>query len=490
MPSRARELESPSPSKSRCPRSLSFATCRMMDRRLTTFIRYRFGEFVLSPRQRLLWRGGAPVALIPKYFDLLHLLIRRRQEAVSKQAIFTEVWSDVIVSDGALSQAIRILRRTLDDDARDPRFIRTVPRHGYQFVWTALEEQPDVGQLGPAPANGGSAREDSQARPIEPPALDTLVDDLLRLTAAGSPSRDDARDVAERLHASGTADAVAHLISRPRHAKALALLRDSRWHVPGAGVVPLKGAQGLAAGFELTRLRLSDMRRTIAARWAGAAGAGALGGAWAGVCGSVALLMAPSSTARPEAIVALSTVGFTAGAIGAAGVGAGLAAAEVIARSRRRLALTVCGAVAGATVGALAILLLRALLDTFLGLQLTRGGGAVEGLVIGAAAGASYALATPQPPGGGVAAPGGRRRLEVMATVGLGCAAGAVMLSWMGFPMVGGYVHAVAQATRDGELLLAPLGRFIGEPGFGPLTRAVLGAFEGGVFGASLAYGL
>ena len=456
---------------------------------MTVPIRYRFDGFVLSPRQRVLSRHGVPVALIPKYFDLLHLLIRRRHEAISKQVIFTEVWSDVIVSDGALSQAIRILRRTLDDDARDPRFIRTVPRHGYQFVWTALEEHPDEGQLGAAPANGPE-RQDPLAQAIEPPALETLVDDLLRLAAAGAPSRDDARDVAERLHASGTADAVAHLISRPRHAKALALLRDSRWHVPGAGIVPLKGAQGLAAGLELTRLRLSDMRRTIAARWAGAAGAGAIGGAWAGVCGSVALLMAPSSTAQPEAIVALSTVGFTAGAIGAAGVGAGLAAAEVIARSRRRLALTVCGAAAGAMVGALAILLLRAMLDTFLGLQLTRAGGAVEGLVIGAAAGASYALATPQPPGGGVAAPGGRRRLRVMVAVGLGCAAGAVMLSWMGFPMVGGYVHAVAQATRDRQLLLAPLGRFIGEPGFGPLTRTVLGAFEGGVFGAALAYGL
>ena len=58
---------------------------------MTTSIRYRFGEFVLSPRQRVLWRHGAPVDLIPKYFDVLCLLIRRRHEAVSKQAIFTEV---------------------------------------------------------------------------------------------------------------------------------------------------------------------------------------------------------------------------------------------------------------------------------------------------------------------------------------------------------------------------------------------------------------
>jgi hypothetical protein len=409
---------------------------------------------------------------------------------VSKQVIFTEVWSDVIVSDGALSQAIRILRRTLDDDAREPRFIRTVPRHGYQFVWAALEEQPDDGPLaGRQPEDATASAKEATPQPAAP-TLQSRVDELLRLSAAGPASRDDARDVAERLHGLGTAEALAQLATRPHHARALALMRDSRWHVPGAGAVPLKGPQGVAAGIELIRLRLSDMGRTVASRWAAAAGAGAIGGAWAGACGGVALLLAPSSTARPESIVALGTVGFAAGAIGAAGIGAGLAAAEVLARSRRRLALTLCGAIAGAIVGALAFLLLRSLLDTFLGFELVNGGGAVEGLVIGAAAGLSYALATPQPPGGGVAAPVGRRRLRVMAAVGLGCALGAVVLSTTGLPLVGGYVHAIARAASNGQLLLAPLGRFIGEPGFGPLTQMLFGAFEGAVFGAALAYGL
>ena len=437
----------------------------------------------------MLWRHGAPVALIPKYFDLLHLLIRRRHEAVSKQAIFTEVWSDVIVSDGALSQAIRILRRTLDDDAREPRFIRTVPRHGYQFVWSVLEEQPDDGppldtDQAPAPAAAEDARQPAV------PTLQLLVDELMRLEAAGPASRDDARDVAERLHVLGTAEALGELEKRPHHARALALMRDSRWHVPGAGDVPLAGPDGAAAAAELIRLRLSDMGRTVASRWAAAAGAGAIGGAWAGVCGGVALLLAHGSTARPESIVALGTVGFAAGAIGAGGIGAGLAAAEVLARSRRRLALTLCGAAAGAITGTLAYLLLRALLDTFLGLALVTGGAAVAGLLVGGAAGFSYASATPQPPGGGVAAPAGRRRLRVMATVALGCGLAALALSGLGLPLVGGYVHAVVQATRGGEVLLEPLGQFIGEPGFGPLTQALFGAFEGAVFGASLAFGL
>jgi DNA-binding winged helix-turn-helix (wHTH) protein len=101
---------------------------------VTPPVLFRFGEFVLSPRRRLLLRNGTPVALIPKYLDLLLLLVVRRHDAVSKRAIFDEVWSDVVVSDGALSQAVRTLRRTLGDDSREPRFIRTVSRHGYQFV--------------------------------------------------------------------------------------------------------------------------------------------------------------------------------------------------------------------------------------------------------------------------------------------------------------------------------------------------------------------
>ena len=117
---------------------------------MTSPVRFRFAEFVLSPRQRLLLRNGTPVALIPKYLDLLLLLVVRRHDAVSKQAIFENVWSDVVVSDGALSQAVRTLRRTLGDDSREPRFIRTVSRHGYQFVWAEVVEEIDEGQVATA----------------------------------------------------------------------------------------------------------------------------------------------------------------------------------------------------------------------------------------------------------------------------------------------------------------------------------------------------
>ena len=61
--------------------------------------RYRFSEFVLSPRRRVLARDGRELPLIPRYFDLLVFLVAHRHEAVHRRDIFDRVWSDVVVSD-------------------------------------------------------------------------------------------------------------------------------------------------------------------------------------------------------------------------------------------------------------------------------------------------------------------------------------------------------------------------------------------------------
>ena len=446
-------------------------------------VRFRFSEFVLSPRQRLLLRNGAPVPLIPKYFDLLHLLIRRRFDAVSKQAIFAEVWSDVIVTDGALSQAIRTLRRALGDDSREPRFIRTVARHGYQFVWAeVLEEadEPTVRQEETSRAQSSSTQSSE--------TIDSLVEQFVAAAASGD---EEARDLAERLHLFGTAEAMARITSTPGHAPAVALMRDARWNIPGAGGVPLvSDPEPARTILALIRLRVSNVRDEVTRRWTGAAAAGAVGGAAAGFCGGVVLYLMPMSQARLQSALALSAIGAVAGFVGAGGIGAGLVTAEALARSRRGLALTLCGAAAGALVALFAHALLRALLEGLVGVHFAYSGGALDGLVLGAAAGAGYALATRQPPGGGLAAPAGWARARAAAVTGICCAAAAVILSLSGRLLVGGIVHDIARTSRDAELVLAPLGHLIGEPGFGPITRTLLSAFEGGMFGYALTLGL
>jgi DNA-binding winged helix-turn-helix (wHTH) protein len=443
---------------------------------VTTTSRFVFGEFVVSPRQRLLLRHGQPVPLIPRYFDLLLLLIARRREAVSKDAIFTEVWSDVVVSDGALSQAIRTLRRTLGDDAREPRFIRTVSRHGYQFVHTEVVEQPDEG----AAAHSAAAAPDLAAASVAP-----LVEQLMTTT-----DPEEARDLAEQLHTAGTADALAQLTARPHHATAVAIMRDARWNVPNAGDVPmLSDAEAPRAILALIRLRLNDVKGAVARRWATTAIAGIFGGVAAALLGGLALATASASSAPGAAVVALAAIGAAAGGIGAAGIGAGLAAAEVLARSRRTVALIAAGGTGGALVAALAVLILQALLRELFGLDHIDGGSGWDGLLVGAAAGLGYGLTT-QPSGGGMAAPRGTKRVLSAAAISVCCAAATTALALAGHPLVGGLIHEVARSSEHSDLVLAPLGRLIGEPDFGPVTRVVLSAFEGSMFGAALGIGL
>lgn len=436
--------------------------------------RFRFADFTLSPRQRLLLRNDQPVPLIPKYFDLLLLLMQHRHEAVSKDVIFAAIWPDVVVSDGALAQAIRTLRRTLGDDVREPRFIRTVPRHGYQFVCPGVVEDTDEG-------SGSTAR---AAAPPSSAPIAPLVERLLSATDAG-----EARDIAEQLHALGTERALAELTQRPHHAPAMAMMRDARWTVPDAGAVPLLGdPEAPRAILSLIRLRVAEVRRLLAARLAGAITTGALGGLLAGAIGGVTLVLAPTSHAHLQSTIALGAIGAAAGAIGAAGIGLGLLTAEALARSQRTLALVTCGALAGGATAAVAALIVRALLQGLLGMT-PAVGGLIDGIAIGGSAAAGYAAATSSL-GGGLAAPKGRRRMAVVMATGLSCAAGAWLLAAMGRPLVGGLIHEIARSSHDAELGLAPLGRLIGEPDFGARTGRLLSAFEGLAFGLSLAAGM
>jgi DNA-binding winged helix-turn-helix (wHTH) protein len=93
-----------------------------------------FEQFVLDPDDRQLRRGSEAVELNGRYFDALALLVRQQGKLVSKDRFLDEVWRGVPVTDEALTQCVRTLRRQLGDDASKPRFIETVPKHGYRFI--------------------------------------------------------------------------------------------------------------------------------------------------------------------------------------------------------------------------------------------------------------------------------------------------------------------------------------------------------------------
>lgn len=102
----------------------------------------RFGEFTIDLANRRLDRSGEPIELGSRYFDALCLLASQKGDLVSKDRFMAEVWKGIPVTDEALTQCIRTLRRALGDDAAAPRYIETVPKHGYQFVAEVEDQKP------------------------------------------------------------------------------------------------------------------------------------------------------------------------------------------------------------------------------------------------------------------------------------------------------------------------------------------------------------
>lgn len=95
---------------------------------------YEFGPFRLDVAERQLFRDGAPVPLTIKAFEVLHLLVRNSDRTVTKEEFMSEVWAETVVEEGNLTDNISTLRQALADDAREPKYIRTVPKRGYRFV--------------------------------------------------------------------------------------------------------------------------------------------------------------------------------------------------------------------------------------------------------------------------------------------------------------------------------------------------------------------
>lgn len=95
---------------------------------------FAFAQFVLDTADRRVVAPTGPVDINGRYFDALALLVANEGKLVSKEQFLGEVWSGVPVTDEALTQCIRTLRRKLGDDASAPRFIETVPKHGYRFI--------------------------------------------------------------------------------------------------------------------------------------------------------------------------------------------------------------------------------------------------------------------------------------------------------------------------------------------------------------------
>jgi DNA-binding winged helix-turn-helix (wHTH) protein len=115
-------------------------------------VKVRFAEFTLDTEARRLSRRDAEVHLSSKAFDLLQILVERRPNVIDKASLHAKIWPRTYVVDANLSVLVAELRRALADNAREPRFVRTVHAHGYAFCGEAVDLERAATEAAPAAA--------------------------------------------------------------------------------------------------------------------------------------------------------------------------------------------------------------------------------------------------------------------------------------------------------------------------------------------------
>ncbi len=109
-------------------------------------MRLTFGRCLFDSGAREVSRDGRPVAVSPKAFQLLEILIGRRPNAVSKGQLHELLWPNAFVADANLPNLVAELRAGLGDEARNSCVIRTVQRFGYAFCAEAVPVPSEQGR--------------------------------------------------------------------------------------------------------------------------------------------------------------------------------------------------------------------------------------------------------------------------------------------------------------------------------------------------------
>lgn len=105
---------------------------------------YEFGPFRVDADKEILLRDGAPVALTPKTFQLLLVLVRHAKEVVTKDDLMKTVWPDTFVEETNLTRTIFMLRKALGEGTEDHKYIVTVPGRGYRLAENVRMVAPNV----------------------------------------------------------------------------------------------------------------------------------------------------------------------------------------------------------------------------------------------------------------------------------------------------------------------------------------------------------
>ena len=120
---------------------------------------YDFGPFFLDPSERRLLHDGKPVALTPKCFDLLVILVENSGHLLEKDELLERLWPDQFVEEANLSFNISSLRKALGEGQSGMHFIETVPKKGFRFVAPVEEHRHEPTETPTQPSEQAIERE-------------------------------------------------------------------------------------------------------------------------------------------------------------------------------------------------------------------------------------------------------------------------------------------------------------------------------------------
>jgi DNA-binding winged helix-turn-helix (wHTH) protein len=114
----------------------------------------RFGEFELDVRAGELRKGRFRVRLQEQPLQILLVLLERPGQVVTREEIRQRLWpNDTIVEfDHSIGTAVKKLRQALNDEADSPRYVETLPRRGFRFVFPQVDAVAGGEEASVAPA--------------------------------------------------------------------------------------------------------------------------------------------------------------------------------------------------------------------------------------------------------------------------------------------------------------------------------------------------
>src|ERR1700722_4348101 len=114
---------------------------------------FRIGDLEVRESEYSVIRQGKVLAIEPKAFRVLLLLLRNPQRVVSKEELLKAIWGDAAVTENSVARSVLKLRKALDDDVREPRYIETVATVGYRLICHVDASEEPAGLLDPS-SNG------------------------------------------------------------------------------------------------------------------------------------------------------------------------------------------------------------------------------------------------------------------------------------------------------------------------------------------------